>query len=166
MIWITKLLHLTTVSIWAGGLVALPFLLFQRGTLTGEALHRLHRLARALYVGILSPAAFVAIASGTALVFLRETFVEWFSLKLLAVGVLTILHVHAGLLILRVFDADGQLGRGGALSLTLATLISVSGVLVVVLWKPQINALLIAPDLFRPGALSELLALAIAWVQP
>ena len=82
MIWMMKLLHLTMIAIWSGGLVALPFLLFQRRSLTGEDLHRLHRLVRALYVSILSPAAFVAIASGTALVFLRGTFVEWFSIKL------------------------------------------------------------------------------------
>jgi uncharacterized membrane protein len=166
MIWMVKLLHLTTISIWAGGLLALPYLLFQRRALSGEPLHRLHRLARALYVSILSPAAFVAIASGTALVFLRDTFVEWFSIKLVIVGVLAALHVRAGLLILRVFDADGRLGRGGATSLTVATLAAVSGVLVIVLWKPQIDALALAPDLFRPGGLSDFLVPTIAWVWP
>lgn len=166
MIWMVKLVHLTTISIWAGGLVALPFLLFQRRALTGEPLHRLHRLARALYVSILSPAAFVAIASGTALIFLRGTFVEWFSIKLVVLGVLAALHVRAGLLILQVFDTDGVLGKAGAVLLTAATLAAVSGVLVLVLWKPQIDALALAPDLFRPGGLSEVLAPVIAWVQP
>jgi protoporphyrinogen IX oxidase len=166
MIWMVKLLHLSTIAIWVGGLVALPFLLMQRRGLRGEPLHRLHRLVRALYVAILSPAAFVAIASGTALVFLRDTFAEWFSLKLVVVGVLAVLHVQAGLLILRVFDADGAFSKAGAVVLTMATLAAVSGVLVIVLWKPQIDALAIAPDLFRPGGLSDMLAPVIAWVWP
>lgn len=166
MIWMVKLLHLAMISIWAGGLMALPFLLLQRRALTGDPLHRLHRQARALYVSILSPAAFVAIASGTALVFLRDTFSEWFSLKLVVVGVLAVLHVRAGLLILRVFDADGSFGKAGAIFLTLAILAAVSGVLLIVLWKPQIDAMALAPDLFRPGGLSEILDPAIAWVRP
>lgn len=166
MIWMMKLLHLTMIAIWSGGLVALPFLLFQRRSLTGEDLHRLHRLVRALYVSILSPAAFVAIASGTALVFLRGTFVEWFSIKLVIVGVLAALHVRLGLLVLQVFDADGHFGKAGAMSLTMATLAAVAGVLLVVLWKPQIDALALAPDLFHPGGLSEVLAPVISWAQP
>lgn len=166
MIWMVKLLHLTTISIWAGGLVALPFVLFQRRDLTGEPLHRLHRVARALYVSILSPAAFVAIASGTALVFLRDTFLEWFSIKLVIVGLLAVLHVYSGLLILRVFDAQGVFARARAVFLTLATLATVSGVLVIALWKPQINAAALAPELFRPAGLSDILAPVIAWVLP
>ncbi|PWK61454.1 CopD family protein [Roseicyclus mahoneyensis] len=166
MIWMVKLLHLTTVSIWAGGLVALPFLLLQRRRLTGEPLHRLHRMARMVYVSILSPAAFLAIGSGTALVFLRDTFVEWFSVKLVIVGVLTALHVRAGLLILKVFDADASFSRGGATTLTVATLLSVTGVLLVVLWKPSFDAAVLNPDLFRPGGLSEALAPAIVWATP
>lgn len=166
MIWMVKLLHLTAISIWAGGLVALPFLLLQRRQLTGAPLHRLHRLARALYVSILSPAAFVSIASGTALVFLSGTFVEWFSIKLVIVGGLAALHVRAGLLVLRVFDAGGQFGRAHCATLTTATLATVSGVLVIVLWKPRIDAAALAPGLFYPGGLSDILAPVIAWARP
>lgn len=166
MIWLTKLVHLTAISIWAGGLVVLPFLMVQRRGLTDAQLHRLHRMVRTLYVGILSPAAFAAIASGTALIFLQATFVEWFSIKLVMVGMLAALHVWAGLLILRVFDADGRIGRGTALSMTVATLGTVAGVLVVVLWKPGIDAMALAPGLFRPGRLGEILAPVTAWVMP
>jgi protoporphyrinogen IX oxidase len=166
MIWMTKLLHLSAISIWAGGLIVVPFLLWQRRGLVGEPLHRLHRLVRTLYIQIASPAAFVAIASGTALIFLQATFVEWFSVKLVLVGILAGLHVQAGLLVLRVFDADGQFSRGGALSMTGGTLATVAGVLLVVLWKPQVDAEALAPGLFSPGQLSELLAPVIAWVTP
>ncbi len=166
MIWISKLLHLVAISVWAGGLVVVPFLLWQRRGLMGEPLHRLHRMVRTLYVVILSPAAFVAIASGITLIFLQTTFVEWFSVKLVIVGILVALHVWAGLLILQVFDPGGQISRGGAVSMTVATLATVTGVLVIVLWKPQIDAVALAPDLFHPGRLAEILAPVSAWVRP
>lgn len=166
MIWMGKFLHLTMISIWAGGLVVVPYLLWQRHGLTGEPLHRLHRLVRTLYVTILSPAAFLAIASGIALIFLQATFVEWFSVKLVIVGILVALHVRAGLLILRVFDPGGRISRAAVMSLTAGTLAAVAGVLLVVLWKPQIDALALAPDLFRPGQLAVILAPVTAWVTP
>lgn len=166
MIWMTTLLHLAAISIWAGGLVTIPFLLRQRRGLTGEPLHRLHGLVRTLYIRILSPAAFAAIATGTALIFLRSTLVEWFSVKLVVVGVLAALHVRAGLLVLRVFDPGERLSRGGAASLTAAMLVTVSAILVVVLWKPPIDATALAPDLFSPGALAEILAPVAATVTP
>lgn len=164
MIWMVKLVHLTTISIWAGGLMVMPFLLSQRRGLTGRPLHRLHRLVRTLYINFLSPAAFLAIASGTALIFLRATFVEWFSVKLALVGILAALHVRAGLLIMRVFDADGQIGRAHVVALTTATCATVSVILVAVLLKPRIDAMALAPDLFQPGQLREVLAPATAWV--
>jgi len=166
MIWMTKLLHLGAISVWAGGLLVVPFLLWQRRGLAGEPLHRLHRLVRMLYVLILSPAAFVAIASGTLLIFLQATFVEWFSVKLVFVGILAALHVQAGLLILRVFDPEGRISGGGVVSLTAATLATVAAVVLVVLWKPRIDALALAPALFRPGRLAEILAPVTAWVTP
>ena len=52
-----------------------------------------------------SPAAFVAIASGTALIFLQATFVEWFSLKMVLVGIMAMLHVVAGLVLLQSVPA-------------------------------------------------------------
>jgi len=166
MIWMAKLLHLTTVSIWMAGLVVVPFLLWQRTGLKDEPRHRLHRLVRTLYIHITSPAAFVAIASGTLLIFLQVTFVEWFSIKLVLVGILTALHVLAGLLILRVFAVGGMIGGGRVLSITAATLAAMLGVLLMVLWKPQIDALALAPTLFRPGRLAEILAPVTAWVTP
>lgn len=166
MIWMTKLVHLGAISIWAGGLVVMPLLLRQRCGLSDEPLHRLHRLVRMLYIRLLSPAAFVAIASGTALIFLQSTFVEWFSLKLLVVGILSALHVRAGLLVLAVFDPDGNISRGGTLTLTATTVAAITAILLVVLWKPLIDAQELAPGLFQPGRLAEILARVTAWVTP
>ena len=49
-------------------------------------------MTRFVYVEMTSPAAFIAIGSGTALIFLQATFQEWFSLKMVLVGTLVMLH--------------------------------------------------------------------------
>ena len=61
-----------------------------------------------------SPAAFVAIGSGTALIFLQSTFREWFTLKMVLVGAMVMLHVVAGLVAVRVFAPTAASGRGPA----------------------------------------------------
>jgi protoporphyrinogen IX oxidase len=96
-----KFVHLATIAIWSGGLIVLPFLFWQRRGLAGPDLDRLHRMTRFVYVALTSPAAFIAIGSGTALIFLQATFREWFTLKMLLVGVMVMLHVLAGLAAMR-----------------------------------------------------------------
>jgi putative membrane protein len=87
MTTLLKFIHLGTIAIWSGGLIVLPFLFWQRRDIkVGPELDRLHRLTRFVYVGMTSPAAFVAIGSGTALIFLQTTFLEWFSLKMVLLG--------------------------------------------------------------------------------
>ena len=82
-----KFVHLAAIAIWSGGLLVLPFLFWQRRALAaGPELDRLHRITRFVYVEMTSPAAFIAIGSGTALIFLQATFQEWFSLKMVLVG--------------------------------------------------------------------------------
>ena len=97
VLWLTKFLHLATISLWAAGLLTLPFLITQRRLVEGEALHRLHAMTRLLYTGLVSPAAFIAIGSGIALIFLQATYVEWFSAKMVFVGLLVGLHIVTGL---------------------------------------------------------------------
>src|SRR5690606_23695297 len=91
---------------WSAGLICLPFLYLQRRRLAGDALHRLHNFTRFFYVALVSPAAFVAIASGTALVFVQATYAPWFSVKLALVAVLVAIHATSGLVILRLFEPD------------------------------------------------------------
>lgn len=166
IIWLMKFAHLAGIALWAGGLVTLPFLMRQKDGLAGHDLHRLHRMVRLFYVGILSPAAFVSIATGTVLIFLQATYVEWFTLKLVFVGVMAALHVWLGLLVLSVFEDGGRLPRWGARLLTLGIASSAAAVLVVVLWKPRLSMYQLAPGLFQPGALAEILQPLTAWVIP
>ena len=48
-----KFAHLAAIAIWSGGLIVLPFLLWQRQALAaGSDLDRLHRMTRFVYVGM------------------------------------------------------------------------------------------------------------------
>ena len=149
-----KFVHLAAIAIWSGGLIVLPFLFWQRRTVrTGSDIDRLHRLCRFVYVAMTSPAAFIAIGSGTALIFLQATYEEWFSLKMVFVGAMVMLHVVAGLILERVFDPDGRCSLFSYSALTSAYLVVITAILWIVLAKPDIDANAFASHLFDPGAL-------------
>ena len=151
-----KFVHLATIALWSGGLIALPFLFWQRRTLeAGLDLDRLHRVVRLVYVELTSPAAFIAIASGTALIFLQATFAEWFSLKMLLVGIMAMLHVLAGLVLVQLFLPEGRFSRLSYLALTSAYIVVITAIIWVVLAKPHIDANQIAAHLFEPGGLGR-----------
>lgn len=163
-LWMMKYAHLSAISLWAAGLVGLPFLIHRRNGLEGDDLYRLHRFCRFLYVGLVSPAAFIGVGTGIALIFMRETFVEWFSLKLVFVGLMVILHVVTGLVLLKVFADEGRFGFTRATLLTLGQIIAIVPILYFVLAKPDIG--FEENEFFRPGALEALLSPLIAWVTP
>ena len=151
-----KFVHLAAIAIWSGGLIVLPFLFQQRqGLVAGPDLDRLHRLARFVYVDTTSPAAFVAIASGTALIFAQATFEEWFSLKMLFVGALVMLHVVAGLVLLHLFAPESHFGRFSYATLTSAYVVVVTVILWIVLAKPHIDSTGFMAHLFEPGGLAR-----------
>ena len=151
-----KFIHLAAIALWSGGLIILPFLFWQRRTLeAGLDLDRLHRVARFVYVEMTSPAAFVAIGSGTALIFLQTTFVEWFSLKMLLVGAMVMLHVVAGLILARLFSPNGHFGRFSYMALTSAYIILITAIIWVVLAKPHIDSNQFSAHLFEPGGLGR-----------
>src|SRR5262245_2425867 len=151
-----KFLHLATISIWSGGLIVLPFLFRQRmAHVAGPEFERLHRVTRFVYVKTTSPAAFLAIGSGTALVLLQGTSQEWFTLKMVFVTGMVMLHVVAGLVTTHLFEPDGRFGLPSCIMLTGAYLALVVAIVWVVLAKPAINSNEFAPDLFTPGALRQ-----------
>lgn len=154
MTTLLKFIHLATIALWSGGLIVLPFLFWQRrGLVPGADLDRLHRFTRFVYVGMTSPAAFVAIGSGTALIFLQTTFLEWFSLKMVLVGLMVMLHVVAALVMDKLYQPDGRFGRSAYAALTTSYLVLITAIIWVVLAKPQIDSNQIATKLFSPGGL-------------
>jgi uncharacterized membrane protein len=152
-----KFAHLAAIAVWSGGLIVLPFLFWQRkGLAQGGDLDRLHRITRLVYVEMTSPAAFIAIGTGTALIFLQATFVEWFTVKMVLVGLMAMLHVVAGLVMHQLFMPKGHFGRFSFVALTVAYVVLIAAILWVVLAKPHIDSNMFAAHLFEPGGLSRL----------
>lgn len=157
MVWL-KVLHVTAISLWAAGLFGIPALYMQRETVRAQAeLHRLQALTRFLYVGIASPAAFLGIATGIGLIFIGGTWAPWFAAKLLFVGLLTFVHVAAGLVLLRLFRPGRRFPAWRFAAFSLVTAATVTAILFLVLGKPELPHLL--PDaMSEPGYLRGLLA--------
>lgn len=154
MIWL-KSLHVIAICVWASGLLCLPGLYRQRAFAgTPDTLRRLHLVARFIYVAVISPAAFIAIATGAALIFVRHTFEPWLLLKLMAVGAMVIVHVVTGLVIVRHFEEGGAYPAWRFVTVSILTLAIITVILFAVLAKPDLTAR-IPHDLFEPGALGR-----------
>ncbi|MDD1508395.1 CopD family protein [Pseudomonas sp. CNPSo 3701] len=97
-----KLLHFTALFAWCGTLLYLPALIAASCRASQPAERPGHpELNRRIFTLVATPAALVAIGSGTAL-FLRDgTFGVWLVAKLTAVAVMVICHALCGLLILQ-----------------------------------------------------------------
>ena len=136
----------------------MPFLFWQRGALeVGPELDRLHRITRLVYVELTSPAAFIAIASGTALIFLQGTFAEWFSIKMVLVGLMAMLHVVAGLVMHQLFSPSGRFSRLSFVALASTYAVLITAIVWVVLAKPHIDSNQFMVHLFEPGGLATML---------
>jgi len=99
MAWI-KALHIVAIVFWSASLIYLPILMAGHSPRLSDPRYlRLHSMVRNLYLWIASPFAILAIASGTALIPLREVTAPWFALKLLFVTALAIIHARCGIIL-------------------------------------------------------------------
>lgn len=153
MIALFKALHIAGMALWCAGLIVLPVLLHVYGRKadlrTQSEFSEFRLLVHAAYVALVTPAALVAIAAGTVLIFLTGLTEAWLMLKLAFVAGMVL--VHAWLGHLSVQSAEG---RGAyrmpqpLLALPLATF-AMAAVLVLVLAKPDLAAF----ESWLPGAL-------------
>jgi len=95
-----KLIHISAIVIWSAGLLYLPGLFAEHAGTAGaqddEAFRRLRHRTRLVFIGLASPAAVIAIVSGTVLVFLAASLGGWMVLKLFAVSGMVLLHAYFG----------------------------------------------------------------------
>lgn len=98
-----KLLHFAALLCWCGALLYLPALI-AAGTRRGEALfYRDHaHLTRMVFTHIATPAALLAIGSGTALLLRDSIYAPWLILKLTSVAGMVLCHALCGVLVLRI----------------------------------------------------------------
>jgi protoporphyrinogen IX oxidase len=152
-----KFLHIAAIAVWAAGLICLPFLNRQRNEVGAQTdLHRLHSMVRFFYIAIVSPAAFIAIGTGTALIYVQETFTVWFTLKLVLVGAFVAIHLRIGHIVLRLFDSATRWPLWRHSVITVASIGVSTGIILVVLTKPAIDAQSLHTGLFAPGRLGTM----------
>ncbi len=129
--------HIVTLALWAGGLFALPVLLaLQPDAAERAAYLRLRAMSRFAYAALISPAAVLAIVTGSALVALVDLDGSWLALKLTGVAGMAVFHVLCGHLLSELrFEPEAY--RPAALqALIVVPLLLVPGVVWVILARP------------------------------
>lgn len=98
-----KLLHFAALLCWCGALLYLPALIAAGTRRTDALFYRDHvHLTRLVFTLIATPAALLAIGSGTA-IFLRDGLVAgWLVIKLTSVAGMALCHALCGVMLLRI----------------------------------------------------------------
>ena len=135
-----KALHVGMLLLWCGGLFALPLMLARHDPAIGQSDYtRIRHATHYTYTFCITPAAVLAIGSGTALIFLREVFVIWMFAKLFFVAMLVTFHVWIGYVLVAVAEREGA-HRAPKPALPLVLLMMpVLCVLTLVLAKPELG---------------------------
>jgi uncharacterized membrane protein len=153
MITALKFLHIAALSIWCAGLIGLPLLLAKHDSDDAQQDYgRLRILTHRAYIGVVTPAAVIAIAVGTALIFLRGAFVPWMFAKLVGVGLLVLLHAWIGHVTVTVGERQGNYAppRAWPAIMLTTSLAAMAVVLVLVLGKPLLSERLAPQWLLAP----------------
>lgn len=108
MPWL-KLLHISSVIVWCGTLLYLPMLIRAVALRSGNATPPVPTLLpRTVFIGVVTPAALLAIGSGTLIFVDTGLIAPWLMFKLAVVGLLVLGHGSCGLLVLRAERADSR----------------------------------------------------------
>lgn len=109
VITLFKFIHIATILIWCAGLIALPIMLARHKLDDAQDRYAAIRLfTHYAYTRVVTPAAVVAVAAGTVLIFLRDLYFPWFFAKLVAVGALVVLHALIGNIVVRMGEKQGD----------------------------------------------------------
>lgn len=155
MVWV-KFLHIAALSIWLAALFCLPALLVSHRQVGGpHDFTRIRRASRFVYLLIASPAACIAVISGTALLFMSDARHPWMFLKLTVVGVLIFCHYRYGSLVSHLADTDAKFPAIKARVLAVLAALAALGALWFVLAKPDIPESVFPSWMTQPGFLDQ-----------
>jgi uncharacterized membrane protein len=143
MPWL-KLLHIVAVIVWCGALLYLPALVAASGASRGAGVLRTGavrmgdglQLLRTFYTVVATPAALVAIASGTWIFATRGPLVPWLMAKLALVGLLVLAHGACGVMVLRAERGEHTGLAVAGHAITVLALLCLAGIAALVLSKP------------------------------
>jgi len=96
-----KLFHITAVIVWCGALLYLPTAIGALASARPVAAPARQGLPRFVFTLVATPAALLAIGSGTLIFALHGPLALWLLAKLATVGLLVLGHGACGLLVLR-----------------------------------------------------------------
>jgi putative membrane protein len=137
MPWI-KFVHLAALMVWCACLIALPSLLALMPMAEGRVTRRRVRAAtRFVYIAVASPAAVVAVVSGTALIHLMQVYAPWFFAKLTLVAAMVLFHASCGKLVLVLRERPAGCAPGFLVALAVLPCALILGVLWLVLAQPH-----------------------------
>ena len=142
MIALTKAVHIAALAVWCAGLIALPVILQAYGrspavhTQPGFATFRL--LSHRAYTRLVTPAAVIAIAAGTALIFLGHLRAPWLWAKLAAVAGMVLVHAWLGHVIAQAGEAAGGYRLPSPLPALLGAVALMAATLWLVLARPDL----------------------------
>lgn len=145
-----KALHVAMLALWTAGLFALPRMLARHDPAVGQADYaRIRRATHYGYAFAVTPAAVLAIASGTLLIFLRDVFDLWLLAKLVFVAGLVAFHGWVGHTIVAVAETEGSHTPPEPFWPTILLSLPVVAILALVLAKPELD------EIPMPGWLRE-----------
>jgi uncharacterized membrane protein len=155
MLWL-KFLHIGGIAIWVSGLLYLAAMLLGHNRVRDrQDFARVRMGSRFAYMGVVSPAAFVSIGAGGALLFVSDALHPWMFVKLMAVGVLVLAHIQYGYVLTHLADEEAKGPTIRIIGIAVAILISAAAVLWLVLAKPAISEGFVPEWLSEPGFLQR-----------
>ncbi len=153
MAWL-KAVHIAGLSLWLAALASLPALLIaHRHKQDGADFARVRAATRFGYLALASPAAFVTVLSGTALLLVADALHGWMVVKLVGVGGLVLIHMRLGHLLSPFTDLLRSHVRARMALVWGAMLLSATLALLMVLWKPAIAPVALPDPLREPAAI-------------
>ena len=142
MTWLVvtfKMVHVAALMVWCAGLVLLPLALSLHTAMPNQQrFNRVRLLTHVAYTQIVTPAAVIAVGAGLLLLFLLGVFEPWFGAKLLAVSLLVVCHAWAGHQVSQIAERRGCYEGASGVRAALGNVAVMIGILVLVLWKPEI----------------------------
>lgn len=155
MLWL-KFLHITGIAIWIAGLLHLATLLAGHAAVRDQQdFARIRMASRFAYMGVVSPAAFVAVAAGTALLFVGDALHPWMFAKLGVVTILVIVHVQYAYVLTHLADEGAQQPTLKIRIMVGAIIAAALAILYLVLAKPELGDDVLPGWLREPGFMKD-----------
>ena len=106
---LVKFVHIAALLCWCASLLALPLLLnHYRGVRIQSQFTQFRLVTHFGYIAFASPAAVLAVAAGTVLIFMADLTDPWLMIKLVFVAGMALVHAWLGHLILRTGETAGR----------------------------------------------------------